>query len=57
MGDEDGPDVARLFYEKLFEAGTIDVDAVPRALDYAVTSLRRRGVSPERWATFIHMGA
>jgi hypothetical protein len=57
MSDRDGPFVAKHFYEKLFEAETIDADAVPRALDCAVTALRVTGVPTERWATFIHMGA
>jgi hypothetical protein len=57
MDDRDGPFVAKWFYEKLFECETIDVDAVPRALDHAVQALRESGATPERWATFIHMGA
>jgi hypothetical protein len=57
MHDEDGPFIAKHFYAKLFEFDNIDVDAVPRALDHAVKALRDKGASPERWATFIHMGA
>jgi hypothetical protein len=57
MSDRDGPYVAKLFYEKLFEEETINIDAIPSALDYAVTALRNSGASPERWATFVHMGA
>jgi hypothetical protein len=57
MSDQDGPYVAKRFYEKLFEADTIDANTVPYALDHAVTALRNSGVPPERWATFIHMGA
>jgi hypothetical protein len=57
MHDQDGPYVAKVFYEKLFENNSIDVDAIPYALDYAVSALRTKGVPPERWATFIHMGA
>jgi hypothetical protein len=57
MHDEDGPFVAKIFYEKLFESETIDLDSIPYALDDAVTALRMKGVPPERWATFIHMGA
>jgi hypothetical protein len=56
MSDEDGPYIAKLFYEKLFAMQTVDADTIPRALDDAVQELRRRGASPERWATFIHMG-
>jgi hypothetical protein len=57
MHDVDGPCIAGLFYQKLFESMTFDADAIPFALDYAVTELRKKGVPPERWATFIHMGA
>jgi CHAT domain-containing protein len=57
MNDADGPYVAKLFYEKLFESKPFRSDAVPYALDHAVTALRMRGLPPERWATFVHMGA
>jgi CHAT domain-containing protein len=57
MSDADGPYVAKRFYGKLFEDEAIDVDSVPYALDDAVTALRRTGAPPERWATFVHMGA
>jgi hypothetical protein len=57
MKDADGPFVAKHFYERLFANKEITADSIPSALDYAVTELRKSGVSPERWATFIHMGA
>jgi hypothetical protein len=57
MADQDGLVVTRHFYEKLFESPTLDVDTVARALDYAVNALRESGAPPERWATFVHMGA
>jgi hypothetical protein len=57
MKDLDGPAVAKLFYEKLFEKETIDADSIAYALDHAVDTLRKSGVPWERWATFIHMGA
>jgi hypothetical protein len=57
MTDEDGPQVAKFFYESLFARDQISLDDIPYALDYAVTQLRRSGVPPERWATFIQMGA
>jgi hypothetical protein len=57
MTDADGPIVAKLFYEKLFAEDIITFDVIPHALDYAVEELRKSGVPPERWATFIHMGA
>jgi hypothetical protein len=57
MNDKDGPYIAKHFYEILFQREIIDVNDVPYALDDAVTALRKSGVSPERWATFVHMGA
>jgi hypothetical protein len=57
MKDSDGPDVAKVFYEKLFANHTINVDSVPYALDDAVTTLRKSRAPWERWATFIHIGA
>jgi hypothetical protein len=57
MNDEDGPRVAQCFYERLFAGESIHADAIPSALDHAVTELRKAGVAPERWATFIHVGA
>jgi hypothetical protein len=57
MDDVDGPQVAKLFYERLFAEDVITLDAIPYALDYAVSELRKSGVPPKRWATFIHMGA
>lgn len=57
MNDEDGPFVAREFYQRLFAESVVDVGAVPYALDDAVAALRAKGASPVQWATFIHMGA
>jgi hypothetical protein len=57
MNDADGPFVARRFYGRLFEGGGVGLDDVPYALDDAVAALRAQGAPPERWATFIHMGA
>jgi hypothetical protein len=57
MNDTDGPLIARAFYEKLFARSQISLDDIPYALDYAVGELRKMGVPPERWATFLHMGA
>jgi hypothetical protein len=57
MHDIDGPQVARWFYESLLENEQIDLDDVPYALDDAIQKLRETGVSPYRWATFMHMGA
>jgi hypothetical protein len=56
MSDEDGPDMARWFYESLFASETMDLDDVAYALDAAVAKLRERGVPASRWALFTHMG-
>jgi hypothetical protein len=56
MSDEDGPDVARWFYESLFSRGDIDLDHIAYSLDGAVTKLREKGVPASRWALFIHIG-
>jgi hypothetical protein len=57
MNDQDGPSMAKQFYESLFAVDKITTEDIPYAMDYAVTELRKAGASTERWATFIHMGA
>jgi hypothetical protein len=57
ISDEDGPQVAKWFYEYLFSKDDIDADLVAYALDYAVGKLRQSGVPPHRWVPFIHIGA
>jgi hypothetical protein len=56
MHDDDGPNVARRFYEYLFERDELDLDDIPYALEAAMTMLRASGVPEERWALFVHMG-
>jgi hypothetical protein len=56
MDDEDGPDIARWFYEGLFARKTLDLNDIAYALDGAVTKLRESRVPPSRWAAFIHIG-
>ncbi len=58
MDDMDGPTVAQTLYRRLFhnDAEFLDPDIVPYAIDEAVRELRTRGVSPNRWATYIHVG-
>jgi hypothetical protein len=56
MSDEDGPRLARRFYEVLFERDQLDLDDIPYALDAAVQALRSAGVWARRWALFMHMG-
>jgi hypothetical protein len=46
MGDADGPDLAKWFYEVLMSNEIIDADAVAYALDSAVRKLREKEVSP-----------
>jgi hypothetical protein len=57
MKDKDGPEVAKCFYERLLAKDQISLDDIPYALDYAVGELRKRGIPPEQWATFIQVGA
>jgi hypothetical protein len=57
MNDEDGPELAKWFYEGLMSNDTVDADAVAYALDDAVQKLRAKEPSPNRWAQFIHVGA
>jgi hypothetical protein len=56
MDEEDGPDVARWFYEGLFAKRRLDLDDIAFALDGAVAKLRQKGVPASRWAGFIHIG-
>lgn len=56
MWDNDGPDVAGVIYRALLESEILLPDAIPYALDSAVQRLRARGLPPERWATYVHIG-
>jgi hypothetical protein len=57
ISDEDGPKVAKWFYEELLAKELIDADGVAYALDHAIGRLRGSGVASHRWVPFIHMGA
>jgi hypothetical protein len=57
MGDVDGPLVSQHVYSALASKEQLDVDDIAYALDEAVHELRRHGVPPARWATFVHIGA
>jgi hypothetical protein len=58
MGDVDGPDLAKWFYEDLLSNEVIDADAVAYSLDAAVEKLRAKIPSAAIWwAPYIHMGA
>jgi hypothetical protein len=58
MNDNDGPEVAAAVYQDLFTEKTkvSDPDTIPRALDAVTQKMRRQGLHPSRWATYIHMG-
>jgi hypothetical protein len=57
MYDCDGPRVAQWVYEALLEKETLELNDIPYALDDAVQRLREEDAPPNRWATYIHMGA
>ncbi|KAG8864237.1 hypothetical protein FRB96_006058 [Tulasnella sp. 330] len=58
MTDEDGPMVAKEFYEHMFRNGLEQVDCrdSAKALVKAVRLLRRKRVPLERWINFVHYG-
>jgi hypothetical protein len=56
MSDEDGPRLARRFYDVLLEREQLDLDDIPYALDAAVQALRSASLPSRRWALFMHMG-
>ena len=58
MDDADGPRVAKHIYKTIFggEKFTLHTEDIPYALDEAVQAMRAEGVSPSRWAQFIHLG-
>ena len=54
--DEDGPAVAKMVYEYLFQGGQPDPSKAAMALHRAVGKLREEGVPAIRWAAFVHLG-
>jgi hypothetical protein len=48
--------MAERIYSKIFQKGTLDLSAVPYALDQAIQELREAGVPALRWATYVHFG-
>jgi hypothetical protein len=60
MGDAEGPEIADVIYLSLFPKSTtseyLDPSVVPYALDDAVQKLRRSGLEPSFWATYVHIG-
>ncbi|KAI0258269.1 hypothetical protein BC834DRAFT_835999, partial [Gloeopeniophorella convolvens] len=62
MADEDGEDLSTHFYRHLSslkrDASISLGERSAKALQHAVQKLRqRKGVSLERWVTFVHYGA
>jgi hypothetical protein len=58
MADEDGPLVAKVFYEYMFRRknGRVDCADAAEALAKVTRELRRRGVPFSRWINFVHFG-
>jgi hypothetical protein len=58
MDDVDGPRIAQRVYHELFAGNSeiIDPSVVPYALADAVATLRNEGMSPTRWAPYVHHG-
>jgi hypothetical protein len=60
MGDLDGLVIAESIYSSLFspnkDSEFLDPNDVPYALDEAVQKLRKSGLNPSFWATYIHIG-
>jgi hypothetical protein len=56
MSDEDGPTLAKTFYQQLLKNDRLDLDDIAYALDEAICQLRDDGAPPDRWAAFVHMG-
>jgi hypothetical protein len=57
MHDADGPVLASMFYRELMKQAQLEPDDVAYSLDAAVQSLKAKGVSLSRWASFVHIGA
>ena len=60
MADEDGQDLSKHFYGKMFAAGmqSASYEKSARVLRYATQKLRaKKGISLERWVNFVHYGA
>lgn len=62
MSDHDGPAIAKAVYNALFNVpGGPNLSTFPRTLarvvDDVVRDMRAKGVSVDRWAAFVHIGA
>ena len=56
MVDDDGPEIAEAFYSSFLGHNVPKALSSAHALHCAVTVLRRKKVSPSRWACFVHFG-
>jgi hypothetical protein len=60
MRDLEGPKIAESIYSALFQEDDgseyLNPDVIPYALDDAVQNLRRSGLDPSFWATYVHFG-
>ena len=60
MADQDGPDIAREIYERLFikEGGEMrsQLEDTAVALDTVMNLMRKDGLPPSRWAQYVHYG-
>ncbi|KAE9390385.1 hypothetical protein BT96DRAFT_747781, partial [Gymnopus androsaceus JB14] len=56
MWDGDGPALTKEFYTYLMGEGGGDPSSSAISLHLATKAMRDRGVQPERWATFVHIG-
>ncbi|KAH9474316.1 hypothetical protein JR316_0012774 [Psilocybe cubensis] len=58
MHDEDGPTIAKHFYDYIFSNGsTANFKESAQALNIAIREMRKQGVPLERWVMFVHTGA
>jgi len=58
IDDEGGPTISKEFYKYMFRNGNkVDFRDSAEALNVATREMRKNSVSPDRWITFIHIGA
>lgn len=56
INDNDGPQIAESFYQGIIKGDTVDFSHAAASLCRAVREGRESGMSPLRWAPFIHVG-
>ncbi|KAI0059187.1 TPR-like protein [Artomyces pyxidatus] len=59
MEDEDGPDIARDFYERMLGNKGLDtpLKGAAKAIRVSAKKLRGKKAAVDRWANFVHIGA